>query len=117
LIVERIGYIYYKGIEGFGDLKLKGEREKDKMIQEFVNFLVFDYFILPKPISGIISTLKKYNSHKSKIQLRYFKSNFYILNDLLALLINNPHVSFKDKIFLNKLLYDSKVREMKVKNF
>ena len=113
LIVERIGYLYYKGIEGFGDLKLKDEKGKDRMIQEFVNFLIFDYFILPKPITGIISKLKEYNSQKSEIQLRFFKSNFYILNDLLILLINNPHVSSKDKIFLYKLLYDSKVREIK----
>ena len=117
LIVERIGYLYYKGFKGFGDIALKKEVEKDRMIQEFVNFLIFDYFILPEPIPGILSRLKKYNSHKSKIRLNYFKSNFYILNDLLAFLINNPNVSSRDKIFLNKLLYDSKIREIKVTNF
>ena len=85
MIVERIGYLYYKGDKGFGDIVLKKEGEKDRMIQEFVNFLIFDYFILPKPIDRIISRLKKYNRHKSKIKLRYFKSNFYILSDLLIL--------------------------------
>jgi glycosyltransferase involved in cell wall biosynthesis len=117
LIVERIGYLYYKGTKGYGDVTLKNEIEKDRMVQEYINFLIFDYFIIPKSTSRIISTLKKYNCDKSKIKLIYFRTNFYILNDLLVLLINDPEVSFNDKIFLNKLLYNSKKRQANINNF
>ena len=67
---------------------------------------------MPKSTSKIISKLKKYNNNKYKINLSHFRTNFYILNDLLVLLINDPNVSFHDKIFLNKLLYDSKIRQI-----
>jgi glycosyltransferase involved in cell wall biosynthesis len=113
IIIERIGYLYYKGVKGYGSIKLKNERERDKMIQEYINFLIFDYFFLPKSASRIISTLKKYNNIKYKINLANFRTNFYILNDLLVLLINDPNISFHDKIFLNKLLYESKIRQIK----
>ena len=32
IIIERIGYLYYKGAKGYGSVKLKNERERDKMI-------------------------------------------------------------------------------------
>ena len=117
LIINRVGYLYYKGAKGFGNINLKSEREKDKMIQEYINFLIFDYFILPKSIPRIISSLKNYNNNKSRIKLSYLKSNFYILNDLISLLINEPKVSFNDKKFLYNLLNDLKIRQKNVTKF
>ena len=110
--VNRIGYLYYRDGKGYGNVRLKSKRDKDKTIQEFINFLIFDYFYSPNK-TEIISKLKEYNNPKSIIKLSYFKSNFYILNDLLTLLINNPNVSLNHKIFLNRLLKDSKIREIK----
>ena len=86
------------------------------MVQEWINFLYFDYFLMPNSISGIISRLKKYNSPSSRIKLNYFKSKFYILDDLLTILINDTKVSLKDKIILNKLLQDSKMRQKNITN-
>jgi len=116
-IIERIGYIYYSSSNGYGKKKLSNDREKNNMIQEYINFLVFDYFIKPNSISRIISKLKSYNSDKSRIKLSFFKSKFYILDDLLTLLINDTNVSLKDKNFLNKLFQDSKMRQNKMSNF
>jgi glycosyltransferase involved in cell wall biosynthesis len=111
VIVERIGYLYYKGSKGYGDLKLKSVRGRDQTIQEFINFLIFDYFF-SKSKAKIITKLKVFNNHKNNIKLSDFKSNFYILNDLLILLINDHSISHKDKLFLNRLLIDSKKREI-----
>ena len=47
LIVKRIGYQYYKNFEGEGTLKTKS---KDRIIQEFIKFLYFDYEYAPKKI-------------------------------------------------------------------
>ena len=63
-----------------------------------------------------MSKLKEYIHNKSKIKLSYFKSNFYILNDLLFLLINDPSISFNDKIFLKGLLKKSKIRAINANN-
>lgn len=104
VVVDRIGYLYYKDGKGYGNIRLKTKRDKDKTIQEFINFLIFDYFYSNNPKTTIVSKLKEYNHNKSKIKLSYFKSNFYILNDLLFLLINDPSISFNDKIFLKGLL-------------
>ena len=86
------------------------------MIQEYINFLVFDYFIKPNSIPYIISRLKVYNSSNSYLKLSYFKSNFNILDDLLTILINDTKVSSNDKIFLNNLLQDSKMRQKNITN-
>ena len=117
VIVERIGYLYYKGLKGFGSVRLKDEKERDKAIQEHINFLIFDYFMKPKSIPRIISKLKEYSIEKSKISLRHFRTNFYILNDLLELLIKDPNVSSLNKTFLNKLYIDSKIRQVNLNNF
>jgi len=115
-VVDRIGYLYYRDGKGYGEIRLKTKRDKDKTIQEYINFLIFDYFYSSKPKTTIVSKLKEYNNHKSKIKLSYFKSNFYILNDLLNLLIKDPSISFNDKIFLNLLLKKSKIRAKKANN-
>ena len=116
LVVERVGYLYCITHEGYGGIRLHNDRQRNNMVQEYINFLVFDYFIMPNSTSRIISTLKGYNTSTSKIKLSYFKSKFYILDDLLTLLINDTNVSLKDKIFLNNLLQDSKMRQKNITN-
>jgi glycosyltransferase involved in cell wall biosynthesis len=116
LIVERIGYLYCRNHKGYGKARFGNDKERNNMIQEYLNFLVFDYFLMPNSTSGIISTLKRYNSPISTIKLSYLKSKFYILDDLLTLLINDTNVSLKDKIFLNNLLQDSKMRQKNITN-
>jgi len=116
LVVERIGYLYCRNHKGYGRIRLGNDIERNNMVQEWINFLYFDYFLMPNSISGIISRLKKYNSPNSRIKLNYFKSKFYILDDLLTILINDTKVSLKDKIILNKLLQDSKMRQKNITN-
>jgi len=116
LVVERIGYLYCRNHKGYGRIRLGNDIERNNMVQEWINFLYFDYFLMPNSISGIISRLKKYNSPSSRIKLNYFKSKFYILDDLLTILINDTKVSLKDKIILNKLLQDSKMRQKNITN-
>ena len=116
LVIERIGYLYLFIPGGYGRVKLHNERARNNMIQEYINFLVFDYFIKPNSIPYIISRLKVYNSSNSYLKLSYFKSNFNILDDLLTILINDTKVSSNDKIFLNNLLQDSKMRQKNITN-
>ena len=116
LVVERVGYLYCRNHKGYGKARFGNDKERNNMIQEYLNFLVFDYFLMPNSTSGIISTLKRYNSPISTIKLSYLKSKFYILDDLLTILINDTNVSLNDKIFLNQLLQDSKMRQKNITN-
>ena len=83
------------------------------MIKEFLEFLYFDYNMLPKNNnkSGIIKKLEQYNNGTYGMYLKFLKSKFYILNDLLNILIYDPYVSMENKIFLKKILKESKERE------
>ena len=67
----------------------------------------------------VINKLYEYNDENSKIKLRYFRSRFYLLNDLINILIKDPYVADNDKIFLSKLLNESYNREnqLKVSNY
>ena len=117
LIFGRVGYIYLQTGRGAGSFKLNTENNKDKSLKEFLLFLYFDYHFLPKndTKTGIIKTLRNYNSNKNIFKLSYMKSEFYILNDLLDLLIKDPYVKYDDKIFLRQLLNESNIREKNVK--
>ena len=46
-----------------------------------------------------------------KISLKYMKSNFYILDDLLKTLLKDPYVRDRDKKKINELLVDSLKRQ------
>ena len=48
LIVNRIGYLYLPTIEGQGRLKIQNDIEKEKTLQEFIYFWLFDFFMLPE---------------------------------------------------------------------
>ena len=86
------------------------------MIHELLYFLYFDYEFLPKTNNkqSIIKRLYKLNDTKTRLNFNCYKSKFYILDDLLNLLIKDPYVRSEDKIFANKLLFDSKKRQKKI---
>jgi hypothetical protein len=113
LVIERIGYIYLQDGAGYGNPKSRTENEKDKLIKEYLGFLYFNYNMLPKTDNKkfIIKKLEKYNNSTHSLQLSFLRTQFHILNNLLNLLIKDPYVNKDDKIFLNKLLIESKIRE------
>jgi len=118
LIVPRYGYLYYYDGKGEGTIKLQSEKEKDKTIKEFIYFLYFDYDFLGKKDnkSSIIKILFNYDKINNKLNLTDFRTDFYILNDLLKKLINDPYVDNKNKTYLNKLLDNSLKRQNEIKN-
>ena len=112
LIINRKAYLYYKDFKGEGEIKIS---QKNKMIHEFLCFLYFDLQILPKNDNknSIINILYSYYKKNSIINLNNCNSNFDFLNNLLLLLINDPYVLNYKKIYLKKLLLDSKQKEKK----
>ena len=117
LIVKRYGYLYYYDGKGAGTVKLKTKKEKDKSIKEFINFLYFDYDLLPKKDNktSIIKTLFDYDQINKEIKLDYLQTDFHILIDLINLLINDPYVNINNKIYLKQLLKDILKRQNKIK--
>lgn len=113
LILKRYSYLYFKDGKGEGDFKIKTEDQRDKMIHEYINFLLFDLEFLPKKNNkkSIIRKLRKYNNKNNKINLSFFKTKFNILDDLLNSLIKDSYVSKDDKEFLYKLLNDSQQKQ------
>ena len=114
LVIKRFQYLYYKGDKkGEGNIKINSEIQRDNMIHEFIYFLYFDLNLLAKNDSKkkIIKSLSNYNDLTNRINLRHFKTKFYILDNLLKYLIKDPFVSKKDKNFLHKLLIDSIKRQ------
>ena len=65
---------------------------------------------------NVINKLHEYNSEANEIRLSFFRSKFYILNDLINILIEDPYVENNDEIFLNQLLNESHILENKVKS-
>ena len=113
LVIERVGNVYYWDGKGEGTPNFNNENNRNKAIQQEVSLLYYEYNFLPKDNDkkNIIQKLKQYNDGNSKYKLSYFRSRFYILNDLLKILIEDPYVLNDDKIFLNKLLNESIARE------
>ena len=113
-IIERIGYIYLvdqNGIVSSMEM-IKTEFQKDKIIKEYLEFLYFDYIMLPETDDKriIIKKLKKLGSPGAPVQLKFLKSKYYILTDLIKALISDPYISNKDKAFLNRLIIKTKKR-------
>ena len=117
LVIKRFCYLYYKNSSNDHLFFAKTEEEKDKLIHEYVYFLYFDLDFLPKEDNKkiIIHKLIKWNYNSIKKNLKLFKTKFYILDNLLKLLINDPYVSNEDKIELNKILNDSLNRQKEIK--
>ena len=109
LIIKRYGYLYFKDGTGEGSIKIKNEMEKDKKIKEFIHFLYFNYQLWPKRDNKkiLINRLKMHN----ETDLHDFKTKFYVLSNLLELLIKDRFISLKDKLFLKALLKESIKRE------
>ena len=118
LIVERVGYVYYLDGKGEGTPKFYNKKVRNIEIQQSISKLYFEYDLLPKNDSKIeiIKKLSEFRSEKSQIKLSFLRSKFYILNDLINILINDPYVSNNDKIFLNQLLNESHIQENKIKS-
>ena len=112
LIVERYAYLYFKDGTGEGTLKINTDNQKDKAIHEFIYFLYFNWFLLPKRSNKkiIIDRLYQHNETLER-NLKDFKTQHYILDHFLQSLINDRFVSIKDKIFMKKLLKESKNRQ------
>lgn len=108
LIINRYGYLNYK--EGNDILSSNIE---DPFIHEYIYNLYFDLDILPKEDNKqlIINNLKKWNNDTSKISLKRIKTKFYILDNLLYLLMKDKYVSNQDKLFLKNILEESKLRQ------
>ena len=117
LVVNRISYVYLYDMKGEGILKNKNEEQKDKSIQQCISDLYYIYNFLPKRNNKkeIIKKLYEYNSEKESYNLSYFKSRFYILNNLIKLLLEDRFVHKGDKLFLKKILNESLLRENNIK--
>ena len=113
LIVKRFGYLYFQDPEGQSRIKTRTEEERDRMIQEFILFLYFDYEFLPKESDKkpIIAQLRKFDKRNKRVTLNGFRTKFYILDNLLKKLTNDPYVTKEDKIYVYQLLIDSLKRQ------
>ena len=114
LIVKRFGYLYFRNNNGEGTPKTRTDIEKDRIIQEFLYFLYFDYELMPPESdkSIIINNLKGLDNSRSNIALRYLKTNFYLLDNLLNILLKDPCIKREeDKKYLYQLLVDSQNRQ------
>ena len=120
LILKRYSYLYYKNGNGEGDFKITTQEEKNKMIQEHLEFLHFDLEFPPENNNKIkiINKLRKYNNNNHSLKLEFLKSKFYLLDDLANELIKDKNVSDTNKTFLKQLLKHSKQRQKIIlKNF
>ena len=113
IICERIVYVYLANGKGVGSPKKNSEVNRDKYIKEQLGFLYFNYNMLPKTHDkkSIVNALRKFNDSTNSVNFSFLKSKFYMLYDLINILIKDPYVSNADKNFLNKLLKESKERE------
>ena len=116
LIYERIGYIYLSNGKGVGTARTNTEINRDKFIKEKLGFLYFDYNMLPKNDSkkSIIKKLKEYAKNTNSAKLNYLRSKFYVLYNLINLLIEDPYVCKEDKIFSNETLKKYKNKEKNI---
>jgi glycosyltransferase involved in cell wall biosynthesis len=118
LVIKRYGYLYFKDGKGEGDFKYQTKSQRDNMIHELINDLYFYYEFLPikNDKKYIISKLHRLNDTKQKVNLNCFITKFYILDNLLNLLIKDPNIQVKDKKFINELLFESKRRQEKIQS-
>ena len=118
LVIKRFCYLYYKNISADTLFFAKTEEQKDKLIHEFVYFLYFDLDFIPKDDNKkvIIDKLKGMNNNRiGKKSLNRFRTKFYILDNLVKRLLNDPYVTKEDKIELIKILQDSLRRQIEIR--
>ena len=118
LIVQRVSYLFYQDEEGQSRIKTRNDEERDRMVQEFIIFLYFDYDLLPKEDNkkDIINQLNKLHKTNKRVKLDGLRTKFYLLDNLLNRLGSDPYVSNDDKIYVYKLLVDSIKRQNKLLN-
>ncbi len=110
LFINRIGYIYIKSVKGEGRIRIQNNIEKEKTLQEFIYFWLFDFFMLPEKNNkkSIINLIRKYNNKNNKLRninfSFFYLRNFKIYKHLLKLLINDSYIYKSDKRFIRKLL-------------
>ena len=117
LLINRIGYLYFRFDNGEGSVKLENDEQKFKTIKEFIYFLLFDYQLSPKNSDkkNIIDFLKLFNYKEFqyfqfKLSISYLNKSFPIFYHLIKCLLNDPFVYPEDKKFLQLLYYDTKMR-------
>ena len=117
LLINRIGYLYFRFDNGEGTVKLQNDEQKFKTIKEFIYFLLFDYQLSPKNSDkkNIIDFLKLFSNKEFqyfqfKLSINYLNKSFPIFYHLIKCLLNDPFVYPEDKKFLQILYYDTKMR-------
>ena len=117
LLINRVGYLYFRFDTGEGNVKLDTDERKFKTIKEFIYFLLFDYQLSSKYADkkSIIDFLRMLNTKHLQyfqfiLSITYINQSFPIFNHLINCLINDPFVYPEDKKFLKDLLYDTQKR-------
>jgi hypothetical protein len=115
LVVNRVGYLYFRFVTGEGTIKLNTEEQRFKVIKEFIYFLLFDYQMSSRinDKKSIIDFLwhlsdKEFTYFSYKINLSYLNQKFPIFDILINKLLNDPFVYKEDKEFLTNLYYKIK---------
>ena len=119
LMINRPGYLYFFKSNGEGKLKFGDSNKKFKIICEFINFWIFDLKMLPKEDNKkcVINNLRQFNSTNNRyfgipVSLNYLNKKYIPYENLLNSLINDTFLLNEDKIFVNNLY-----NEYKIKNF
>ena len=113
LSIKRFCYLYYKDVKNDHLFFAKTEKEKDRLIHEFVYFLYFDMNFLPKEHDKkfIIDRLIDLDKRNGRIALNNFRTKFYILDNLVKKLIEDPYVNKQSKTSLQIILNKSYQRQ------
>ena len=117
LLVNRVGYLYFRFVTGEGSVKLETDEQKYKTIKEFIYFLLFDYQLSSKysDKKSVIDFLKALTSKdfqyfEFKLSLNYLNKSFPIFDHLIKCLLNDPYVYNEDKVFLKELFQETQKR-------
>ncbi len=118
LIIDRVGYVYYYDGQGNGTPKNKTEEQRNSSIQQLVSILWFEYFFLPQNDNKetVISKIREYDNENSRFQISFFRTKFYLIIDLLNMLIQDPFISSDNKAYLSQLLIKTKHLEEEVQS-
>ena len=117
LLIDRVGYLYFRFDSGEGTVKLNTDEQKFKIIKEFIYFLLFDYQLTSKynDKKNVIDFLKWLDSDNFQyfefiLSIKYLNKKFPIFNHLIDCLLNDPFVYPEDKKFLKELLSKTQKR-------